>query len=294
MSSATRPYRSALPPGREGFLALLHAEWTKFRTVRGWIGGAAGTTLLLVLLAVLAGASSPSPRHGPRPSVPIGPGGEAASDSFYFVHQTLSGDGSITAPVTTLHVDTATVPWAKAGLIIKDGTTPGSPYAALMVTSGHGVRLQWDFTGDVAGLPGRVSAATPRWLRLDRSSEVITGYDSTDGVHWAKVGSVRIGGLSATVQAGLFVASPSSVHGYATGVTVATAAFGPVDLRGDWPQDGWSAEQVGADSASFSGYPPSSSGGFVRSGGAFTVVGAGTSRLRCAGPCRRAASWATC
>jgi len=30
------PYRSELRTGRDGFAQLLRAEWTKFRTVRGW------------------------------------------------------------------------------------------------------------------------------------------------------------------------------------------------------------------------------------------------------------------
>ena len=34
------------------------------------------------------------------------------------------------------------VPWAKAGIIIKASTRQGSAYAAMMVTGGHGVRMQ--------------------------------------------------------------------------------------------------------------------------------------------------------
>ena len=34
MSAEATPYRSPRPAGRDGFLQLLHAEWTKFRTVR--------------------------------------------------------------------------------------------------------------------------------------------------------------------------------------------------------------------------------------------------------------------
>ena len=42
-------------------------------------------------------------------------------------------------------------PWAKAGLIMKADTAQGSAYAAVMVTGGHGVRMQYNFTGDIAG-----------------------------------------------------------------------------------------------------------------------------------------------
>ena len=37
----------------------------------------------------------------------------------------------------------------------------------MMVTGGNGVRMQWNYTGDTAGLPGAVSAASPRWLQAD-------------------------------------------------------------------------------------------------------------------------------
>ena len=39
MTATITPYRSAVPAGRDGFAQLLRAEWTKFRTVRGWVIG---------------------------------------------------------------------------------------------------------------------------------------------------------------------------------------------------------------------------------------------------------------
>ena len=121
------------------------------------------------------------------------------NDSFYFVHQPLSGNGSISVRVTSLtgrysaHGGMApgpsplagmkhgVQPWSKAGIIIKASTKEGSAYAAMMVTGRHGVRMQWNFTQDTAGIPGKVSAASPRWLRLTRAGDVIKGYDSADG-----------------------------------------------------------------------------------------------------------------
>ena len=144
-----------------------------------------------------------------------------------------------------------------------------------MVTSSHGVRLQWDFTGDLPGLPGAASPTSPRWLRLTRRGRIVTGYDSADGKRWSALGSVRLAGLPQSVQAGLFVASPPYAHGYGNAPTVATAAFGQVSLQGDWPRGSWAGEQVGANSATFSGYPPSSSGGYTQSAAGFTVTGAG-------------------
>ena len=113
-----------------------------------------------------------------RTSVPAGPGGEAVTDTFYFVHRPLAGDGSITVRVTSLTEVTesgqtlngqpvstrpAVVPWSKAGLIITAGAGQGSAYAAVMVTGGHGVRMQWNYTGDTPGLAG--GGVSPRHRR---------------------------------------------------------------------------------------------------------------------------------
>src|SRR5580698_1640007 len=154
------PYQSRLPEGPYGFADLLHAEWTKFRTVRGWI-----IAVIAAGLAIVALALAPGPQGSCNVSsctAPVGPGGEEVSDSFYFVHQPLSGNGSITVRVTSLTgkipvltqgaaMRAGLVPWAKAGIIIKASTSPGSAYAAMMVTGSHGVRMQYDFTQDTPG-----------------------------------------------------------------------------------------------------------------------------------------------
>ena len=165
--------------------------------------------------------------HQAAPAPPTGPGGEWVTDSFYFVRQPLAGNGTITVRVTSL-----TGLYSTHGGIRRRPRSPhgghdargaavgqgrdhhqgehgqGSAYAAMMVTGTHGVRMQWDFTGDVAGLAGKVSAASPRWLRLTRAGDVISGYDSADGTHWTLVGTATLAGLPATAQAGLFAASP--------------------------------------------------------------------------------------
>jgi hypothetical protein len=256
------------------FPRLLHAEWTKFRTVRGWIAGMVAAALMVVLVALLAGGSSD--QRG-TPPVPIGPGGEPVTDSFYFAHQPVTGNGSISVSVSSLRSNIAsgpdglrpgTVPWAKAGLIIKDSTRPGSPYAAIMVTGSHGTRMQHNYVNDTAGLPGPVSTASPRWLRLDRSGDTITGYNSTDGTHWTTVGTVNLDGLGATVQAGLFVASPDAVQGLGTVPTVTTASFGIVYTEGGGLGHHWTGGQIGPEHLN-------TPGSFTESDGGVTVTGAG-------------------
>jgi hypothetical protein len=275
------PYRPSQWAGRDGFLQLLHAEWTKFRTILGWVTGMVVAALMVVLVALLAGVSS---NQKGSPPVPIGPGGEPVTDSFYFAHQPLTGNGSITVSVSALEssipkglgdLRPGIVPWAKAGLIIKQSTRQGSPYAAITATGSHGVRMQDNYVNDTAGLPGPVSAESPRWLRLDRSGDAITGYASTDGTNWAKVGTAQVSGLGSTAQVGLFVASPQAVEGLGTTGSVSTAAFGDLRFQGGWTGGEWTGEQLGAHSPTFAGFPGNGSGSFTQSGGRFTVTGAG-------------------
>ena len=184
--TATVPYRSGVRSGGDGFAQLLHAEWTKFRTVRGWVIG-----MLLAALATigfgLAVASGIQCSTGPFSGLPealactepLGPGGEAVADRFYFVHQPLAGNGSLTIRVTSLAGGQGIQPWSKAGIIVKASLRAGSAYAAMMVTGQHGVRMQYDYTGDT-----------------------LTGYDSADGSTWTRVGTVTLTGLPSTVQGG--------------------------------------------------------------------------------------------
>jgi ABC-type transport system involved in multi-copper enzyme maturation permease subunit len=297
-TSTVTPYRSSQQVGRDGFAQLLRAEWTKFRTVRGWVIGMVVAALVTVGLGLFT-ASASQCSVGPFPgrsvalpcSAPLGPDGEAVTDSFYFVHQSLDGNGSITVRVTALtgmvmstHVGGQATPglqpWSKAGIIIKATTTQGSAYAAMMVTGGHGVRMQYNYTHDTAGLAGAVSAASPRWLRLTRTGDTITGDESVDGIGWTRVGTARLAGLPSTVQAGLFAASPNytqvvsqSIGSSTTrgGPTRATAALDHVSLQGQWPSGAWTSTTVGAPAGPVS----AGSGGFHQAGGAFTVSGSG-------------------
>ncbi len=259
---------------------MIAAEWLKFRTVRGWVLAA------LAAAAAIAGLGLASPGQGSCAGsgcTPLtGPGGEAVSDSFYFVHRPLAGDGTLTVRVSALssqvpapphRFQPASVPWAKAGLIVKASLAGGSGYAAVMVTGGHGVRMQDDFTGDV---PGPALAAG--WLRLVRAGPVLTGYASADGTRWTRVGAVTLPGLPRTVQAGLFTASPqytqttAGVTSVSGGPSRSTAAFS--GLRLSWPGGttaGWAGTAMQPAGGPGAGPP----GQYAQRAGVFTVTGSG-------------------
>ncbi len=296
------PYRSPVQDGPDGFGQLLHAEWTKFRTVRGWVIGmivailvTAGLGLFLVAASTNVSCGSVSSgreragtarRGGLRPAaLLLGPGGEPVTDSFSFVRQPLAGNGSITVRVTSLTglppgraCSPGLVPWSKAGIIIKQDLRQGSEYAAMMVTGGNGVRMQWNYTGDTPGLSGAVSAASPRWLRLTRDGDTVTGYDSTDGAHWTQVGTVHLAGLPSTVQAGLFATSPPYIWSARASARVPTTASRPwpppSSITSAGPARGWPARGPATTSGprreASRGTP-----GYHQAARHFTVVGTG-------------------
>jgi ABC-type transport system involved in multi-copper enzyme maturation permease subunit len=288
---------------------LVHAEWTKFRTVRGWVIAVVAGALVTMLIGVYTGARSQDgcaggPCHF---TIPTGPGGEAVTDTYYFVHRPLAGDGTITVRMTSLatvldggltpqgptSTTPASVPWSKAGLLISAGPGQGAAYAAVMVTGGHGARMQWNYTGDAPGLAGAVSAAAPRWLRLTRDGDVLTGYDSADGRRWTRLGAVTLPGLAATVQAGLFATSPEYTSTASQQLSGGSSSGAPTDTTATFDHvsvlDGsaatssagtasagtaWTGTSVNGGRDSIS-YPSGTVASYHQAGGTFTVTGSG-------------------
>lgn len=261
-----QPYRST-QPGRDGFPQLLRAELVKLVTLRStaWCVGL-GVVLTILLSAVVVSSSK---FYGDLPH---------PNDTFSFVHSAMSGDGSVVARVIAQDGSHA---WAKAGVMIKESLTSGSRYAAMMKTSGHGVRLEADFTTSVPGSPGD----GPYWLKLTRSADAITGYESSDGTTWKPVGTIRLDGLPNTVQVGLFVSSPLNIEyvqaGGATGIgvhpTVGRASFDHIGVEagGAAPPTNWTFHAVAPTPRVGEPQPRPASGGMTEADGTFTVTGGG-------------------
>jgi ABC-type transport system involved in multi-copper enzyme maturation permease subunit len=247
------------------FATTLRAEWTKFRSVRGWVLGTIAAAGLIVGLGLLPGLQGSCGKYGPASEcvLPVGPEGQEVTDSFTFVHQPLAGNGTITVRVASLTGELPTdkphetvpgvVPWAKAGLIIKAGTGSGSSYAAVMVTGSHGVRMQYNYVHDVAGSSSGLGSG-PHWLRLTRTGDTIRAAESTDGSAWTEVGQDRLGGLPATAEVGLFVTSPDYFKemqdGIYNGITVgpsqATGTFDHLGVQDGWAVGDWKSERLGS------------------------------------------------
>jgi len=293
MTTAAAPYGSGQPVGRDGFGQLVRAEFATFLTVRRWVIALCAAAVVFVLLSFFSAFASRAPVR----AVPTGPGGEAVSDGYMFVRQTLAGDGTLTVRVASLsgahaspdasgrasrassevgtgsRLEPGLAPWAKAGIILEPDTNQGTAYAAVMVTGSRGVQMQYDYTHDSPGLSGPVGQHSVRWLRLTRAGDLITGYDSADGAHWTEIDTARLAGLPRTVQVGLFVTSPLYfAAGSRIGTpSVATASFDHVYGHGDFLRHAWTGDPI----AGFYPSLPSVSTWKRQSNGAFTISGSG-------------------
>lgn len=269
--TVTRPPREAGGPARAGgFRVVVRSEWTKLRSVPWWAGALVAAAVLSIAVAALSAAASTSERVG-GPADAGGPAGDPdVRDEGHLVHRPLAGDGTITARVAA---QDASHDWAKAGLMLRSSLDRQAPYAALVTTPGHGVRMLWDYGEDAAGSSG----GAPRWLRLTRSGDRVTGEESADGRRWRHVGTVGLDGLPETVQVGLYVGSPSrqeverqfggesisevSTQGEATFDDVVVEGAGGADAPGGW---------VDRDASLVPG-----DGGSAQDGDTFTITGSG-------------------
>ncbi|MEU8803449.1 ABC transporter permease subunit [Spirillospora sp. NPDC048819] len=262
-------YRSTVgAQARDGFGRLLLAEWTKLRTVPRWVLTLMTAVALTVLVALLTAAGSVSTGTGEGT---VSPARAEIFDMGHFTYRPLAGDGTVVARVTSQNGGGE---WAKAGLMIRGSAERGTPYAALMVTPGHGVRLQTGYRGDGAG---GGTGSVPRWLRLTRSGTTVTGYESADGRDWRRVGSVRLEGLPRSAQAGMFVAVRDAIEVErrfgSESVTAepadTTATFDHVSVSPSQPGTAW------RDRGAPGGPAAPVSTGRTLSGGTFTLSGFG-------------------
>jgi hypothetical protein len=290
MSLTSTQSRLTRTPASNSVRSVLWAEWVKLRTVRGWVIALVLGAAAMFAFCFLVANGPTTGTIGIRTVVPTGPGGEGVADTYEFVHQTLTADGTITAQITSLTGVTSTTQsnvqgglssshpglaaWAKAGLLVTSSTRQGSAYAAVMATGSHGIRFQYDFTHDTAGLDRSVTKATPLWVRLVRSGDTITGYTSTDGTRWTEAGSTRLSGLPAVVQVGMFVTSPAAFRGSAASSTLATATFDHITVNGSPAgASSWPGQDIGTAKTSF--YPTLTAGSYHQAGNSLVVSGSG-------------------
>ncbi|HEY3886385.1 MAG TPA: hypothetical protein VGL62_14320, partial [Vicinamibacterales bacterium] len=144
------------------------------------------------------------------------------ADALNYAYTPVTGDGTIVARVASIQAVNA---WTKAGVMIRGSLSPSAAYAFMLVAASadKGVPFQRRTADGASAVstPGSQSTA-PRWVKLVRSGDTISGYESADGAAWTLVGTDTFT-MDPNVLVGLAVSS------HAAG-TRATATFDHVSI----------------------------------------------------------------
>ncbi len=166
----------------------------------GWTGQDIGTV-------IAGGHAGMDPATGTWYVAGSGDALTDTSNAFRFTYVPLAGNGSITARVTSVENTNAN---AKVGVMVRETTATNSRFAAMMLTPTAGIWLARTSTGGSAATTTNGTGA-PRWVRVTRSGNTLTGQTSPDGVTWTTVNSATIA-MGTNVLIGIAVTSNSTAQ----------------------------------------------------------------------------------
>ncbi len=130
------------------------------------------------------------------------------SDQFRYTYESFSGTGQINVHVASLVNSNAL---AKAGPMFRDSSAANGAFAAVVVTPSSGVIFEWRSTDGASTNTATVTGVTaPIYLRLNQIGGQFTGYYSSNGTSWTKVGTTQNVTLGASDLAGLVATSHAS------------------------------------------------------------------------------------
>jgi regulation of enolase protein 1 (concanavalin A-like superfamily) len=143
----------------------------------------------------------------------------AATDTFHFLHETVSGDFDARVRVASLERGSRLETTSKAILSARATTDPTSAAINVFINPSYpadnnviaSVRPTTGSTttNSIGGAPG--NGLPNAWLRITREGDVFTTYRSTNGTVWVQLGSATVA-LGPTAEVGMGVASHRAGH----------------------------------------------------------------------------------
>jgi outer membrane protein assembly factor BamB len=247
------------PDGREFWAAPTLANGTLYAANSGYGGPTTVPGRLYAFNVATAGAPStatPVPVVGSQPGCPSGwscsdIGGPAVAgsdaltnstwtvrssgydiwqmaDQCHFDYQTMGGDGSASARVIS---QTASDPWAKAGVMLRTSIAPGAAFYDAVVTPGNGISVQYRSPAGVSAvIQASLAGAVPTYLKVTRAGTSFSASTSPDGVTWTLIegSTIALAGMTGALLGGVAV----TVHSFAGSATV---TFNTVSVTGGRP-----------------------------------------------------------
>jgi uncharacterized repeat protein (TIGR03806 family) len=126
------------------------------------------------------------------------------NDGFHFAYFPINGNGQIIARVVSMQY---TDPWAKAGVMFREGLGAGEKYATMVVTAGGASAYQWRPDENAAGRnTDGTTIELPYWLKLVRRGDSFSGYLSKDGKEWHRVDDISVP-MTKKIYVGLVVSA---------------------------------------------------------------------------------------
>jgi endonuclease/exonuclease/phosphatase family metal-dependent hydrolase/regulation of enolase protein 1 (concanavalin A-like superfamily) len=144
------------------------------------------------------------------------------ADSFRYVYQSLNGDGTIVARVSSLPQNANH--FAKAGVMIRETLSPGSAHVILDVLPNGALEFMTrPATGGATTFLSTATQALPTWVKLMRAGSQVTAYVSATGTSWTEVGTTSLS-ISANAYIGFIVCAHDA--------TLITSTFDNVTVSG--------------------------------------------------------------
>jgi hypothetical protein len=147
---------------------------------------------------------------------------EGTTDQGYFVYWTISNSTNCTL-IARVVSQNNTHALATAGVMIREGTANNVRRGFMAATPGSG--FEFHYRTAVAGTEAKVTSRTgpPVWVRVRRTGDVFSAFQSSDGTNWIQVGANQTMALGPELLAGI------TVSGQVEG-TLATASFDNVSV----------------------------------------------------------------
>ena len=140
-----------------------------------------------------------------------GIGVSGATDQLNFASTTYNCDGSVIAQVTKVQNTEPGKGYSAAGVMLRNDNTPGGTMAWTIATASQGVEFIVRTTAGATVSASQVSGVTlPVWVQVMRSSDLFSGYYSTDGSNWIQVGSTATITMNGPALAGLAVTAANN------------------------------------------------------------------------------------
>jgi hypothetical protein len=158
----------------------------------------------------IAGSSSYNSSTGVYSVSGAGTDISGTADQFQYLYEPLTGDGTITAEVSSI---TNTNGSAKAGIMFRSALDAGSADMFLCVTPTGGIKLEGRTAEGVTPTIYNTTAGltAPYWLRLTRVGNAFAAYISPDGVSWTLIG-LESTTMGSTAYVGLAVTSHNTAQ----------------------------------------------------------------------------------